>query len=626
MIEVGINKLKKSYGANKIFENVTFELQSNEIMGLIGQNGTGKTTLMKILMGEESAEGDIFLRKGIKLSYLDQIPEYEENQSTVDVLYKAFINIKLLKHQMTLLEKELAILEGDELDKIMNRYGQYQTEFEMMGGYVVEEKFARIVTGLQLEKMIELPFNALSGGEKTRVMLGKVLLENPDVLLLDEPTNHLDIKMVGWLEDYLRKYNGSVIIISHDRYFLDRVVTKIIELTPYGIELYYGNYSYYKIEKDRRFEEAMKDFEIQQKKVKTIEEQIKQYRIWGAMRDSDKMYKKAKELEKRLVKIDKLDKPTKDRNIKLNFEPQHRSGKRVYELMNISKSYDNKQLLKDINLEVFYQDCLTIIGENGCGKSTLIKIIKEEIEPDAGTMHVGSRLKVGYLPQEVEFEDEKLTILETYEQCFECGALLARKALARILFTKEDVFKRINVLSGGEKSRLKLLMLMDKKVNVLLLDEPTNHLDIDSREILENSLSTYEGTIIVISHDRYFINKLSNKIAEIKDSKLKLYNGDYDSYLLEVQKEKDRDKDVVIVKQKQTKSNVEIRKSNDKKEENNQAYILLEIEKKETEVDHINQKMNLKWNDVESLKALKQEKIKIEKEIEVLYENLENFI
>ncbi len=395
MIEVGINKLKKSYGAEKVFENVSFELHSNEIIGLIGRNGTGKTTLMKILMGEENAEGDISIRKGIKLSYLNQIPVYEKNETTMDILYKVFTNIQLMKKELTLLEHEMAKLVGDDLNKIMDRYSQYQTEFELAGGYEVEEKVARIVSGLKLENIMTLTFENLSGGEKTRVMLGKVLLENPDVLLLDEPTNHLDIKMVSWLEDYLHKYSGAAIIISHDRYFLDRVVTRIFELYNDGIEVYEGNYSYYKVEKEVRYEQSMKDFQNQQKKIKNIEEQIKRFRIWGEMRDSNKMYKKAKELEKRLTKIDKLDKPTNDKNIKLDFEQQHRSGKRVYELTNISKSYDHKQLLKELDLEVFYQDCLTIIGENGCGKSTLLKIIKQEIIPDDGDASCRSTIKSG---------------------------------------------------------------------------------------------------------------------------------------------------------------------------------------------------------------------------------------
>lgn len=623
MIEIGINQLKKMYGANKIFENVSFELQTNEIIGLIGQNGTGKTTLMKILMGEENAEGDIFIRKGNKLSYLHQIPIYDKNDSVIDILYKAFTNIQLLKNEMTLLEKEMAILTDSELNKIMNRYSQIQTEFEILGGYEIEEKLGKILTGLQLEKLSNMPFNTLSGGEKTRVMLGKVLLENPDVLLLDEPTNHLDIKMVSWLEGYLNKYKLTTIIISHDRYFLDKVVNKIVELHPKGIEVYHGNYSYYRVEKEKRYEALMKEFQTQQKKINNMEEQIKRYRIWGKMRDSDKMYRKAKELEKRLTKIDKLDKPTKDKNIKMNFEQQHRSSKRVYELKNISKSYQDKPLFSDLNLEVFYQDCLTIIGDNGSGKSTLLKIMRQIIKPDQGTVQGGARLKIGYLPQEIIFDHESLSILETYQKFFGCTNLEARNALAQVLFTKEDVFKKINMLSGGEKIRLKLLMLMDQQVNVLLLDEPTNHLDIDSREILENSLLSFEGTLIVISHDRYLINKLSNRIAEIENERLRVYEGDYDYYLLEKQKEKDKEKEVVN-EDKIKRSFKKRPKKTNELDNLSQEKILEKIENKENHLTDIIQEMNLNYKDGECLKELKNIKEEIEKDIEALYELLED--
>ncbi len=537
MIEIGINNLKKEFGANKVFENVSFELHTNERIGLIGKNGTGKTTLMKILTGEEPCEGDVFYKKGLKLSYLNQIPEYKDLDTTMDILYQGLTDIQAIKKQMTELEKKMCVLEGKELEKIMDWYSQCQTEFEIIGGYDVLENLSKIITGLDLNHLVQLPFASLSGGEKTRVMLGKVLLENPDVLLLDEPTNHLDINMVSWLENYLLRYKGATIIISHDRYFLDKVVTKIVELHPTGIELYLGNYSYYKVEKEKRYELLMKNFENQQKKIKNMKEQIRRYRTWGDMRDSNKMYRKAKELEKRLDKIEKIDRPTVDKNIRLNFNQQHRSGNRVYELHNLSKGFDNKCLFNEVDFEVFYQDCLAIIGDNGSGKSTLLKLIKGDIKPDAGKIHMGARIKVGYLPQEVAFDNEELTILETYQHFFNCTILKARNALAKVLFIKNDVFKKVKMLSGGERSRLKLLMLMDQKVNVLLLDEPTNHLDIESREILEHSLLSYPGTIIVISHDRYFINQLSNRVAKIDNHQLKIYEGNYDDYLQAKEKE-----------------------------------------------------------------------------------------
>jgi ATPase subunit of ABC transporter with duplicated ATPase domains len=627
MIEIGVNKISKMYGANKVFENVSFELNTNEIIGLIGQNGTGKTTLMKILMKEENAEGEINIRKGIKLSYLNQIPVYDESDKTIDILYKGLADIQSIKNQMSILESEMAILVGDDLHHTMNKYSQFQSQFDSIGGYEVEERISKIVTGLELELFISMPFNMLSGGEKTRAMLGKVLLENPDVLLLDEPTNHLDIRMVSWLEDYLHKYNGSAIIISHDRYFLDRVVSKIIELHPDGIEIYYGNYSHYKIEKARRFEEAMKNFLTQQKKIKGMEDQIKRYRIWGNARDSEKMYRKAKELEKRLSKIDKIDKPTVDQTIKLNFEQQERTGKRVYNLKNISKSFDNKQLFNNLNLEILYQDNLAIIGPNGSGKSTLFKIIRQELQPDEGQVEVGARLKVGYLSQDLFFEDENKSILEAYQDELNCTILQARSSLASVLFTKENVFKPISSLSGGERNRLKLLMLMDQNVNVLLLDEPTNHLDIESREILEDSLLAFDGTVIAISHDRYFINTISNRIAEIHNKTLKIYDGNYDAYIAEKQKEKARDE---VINNRLIQNKVDNTKSNDKKDVISSEKLLdklqLEIEINEALLSDIEQKMKLNGEDLELLQKLYNEKCEIEKFIEELYSKLEKLM
>ncbi|ERJ13157.1 ribosomal protection-like ABC-F family protein [Haloplasma contractile] len=631
MIEIGAHKLKKSFGGNLLFENVSFEIHSGERVGLIGRNGIGKTTLMKLLLGDHYDEGELFLRKGIKLSYLNQIPEYKNHETTMDLLTKAFSAIQIMRKKLTALELEMADVTGDELERILNVYSELQTKFELSGGYDTEEKLGKIITGLNLEHLTELSFDRLSGGEKTRVMLGKVLLEEPDVLLLDEPTNHLDIKMVNWLEDYLQKYDGAVVLISHDRYFLDRVVTKIIELHPDGIEVYKGNYSFYKVEKERRFEEAMKEFKNQQKKIKNMEDQIKRYRIWGNMRDSEKMYKKAKELEKRLSKIDRVEKPTTGATIKLNFEEQNRSGKRVYELNNISKSYNGRNLFDHLNLEVFYQDCLTIIGENGTGKTTLLNIIREEVKPDHGTVKRGSRLKVGYLPQEVVFKDENLTILETYRQYFNCTNGEARYSLAGILFRKEDVFKKINILSGGEKSRLKLLMLMDEKVNVLLLDEPTNHLDIESREILEESLLAFDGTIIVISHDRYFINRLSNRMVELTSNKLMVYNGNYEYYLQEKKKESIKFKQEENTSKK--KNEVNKNKANRNKKvlseqdkEKTLQRIQSEIEKREKDLSNIIEEMNINGSNLNYLQELHYKKEHTQDEIDSLYEALESVI
>lgn len=539
MIEIGISNLEKSFGVDKIFENVTFDIKDKEKVGLVGKNGVGKTTLMKIICGlEEPSNGQINRRKSLKVGYLEQVYSYDDDVFAEDVLKLSFSELYTLEEEMKSLQKTFDSLKDEELDKAVKKYAVLHDKYELMDGYKIKEKLDKITIGLDIPNTIlRSKFNTLSGGEKTRVVLGKILLENPDVLLLDEPSNHLDIKSVEWLEEYLKTYDGSALIISHDRYFLDKVADKIVELSSDGAYTYNGNYSKYVVQKELKFLKELKDYEKQQKKMKKMEEQIKRYRIWGEMRDSDKMYRRAKELEKRLEKIDELKKPVKDKKIKsFNVNSSSRTGNIVFDIKNASKSYGEKDLFKDVNLTVFYKDSIAILGENGAGKSTLVKMALGEVPIDSGEIKHGAKLNIGYLPQEIEFEDESLSILDYFSYRYNITIGETRNELAKILFTDDDVFKRINNLSGGEKTRLKLLTLMYEKANILVLDEPTNHLDIDSRESLEEDLINYDGTIIFISHDRYFIDKVATRIAEIEDRDLKVYNFDYENYKLEKEK------------------------------------------------------------------------------------------
>lgn len=554
MIELAVNNLCKHYGAYKIFENVNFEIKTKERVGLLGRNGVGKTTIMKILMGKEDYEGSVSIRKGVKLGYLDQIPQYSDSYTAMDVLHLAFEEIYDIKSKMSNLELEMTT-NLDDTDRIMKDYGELQQKFELLGGYEIDEKLSKVAKGLNIsDDMLQNQFSILSGGEKSRIVLGKILLESPEILLLDEPSNHLDLKSVEWLEGYLKDYKGSVLVISHDRYFLDSTVQKIIELDNDGIETYNGNYSFYLEEKERRYQEAMKHFMIQQKKIDRIEKQIKRFRIWGAMRDSEVMYKRAKELEKRLEKIDRLDKPSTDSSIKINYGTTSRSAKEIVIVKELKKSFDNKLIFDDLNLNLLFKDKLTILGDNGSGKSTLLKIIMGQLTPDKGEVKIGSRAKIGYLPQEVYFDDDNNTVLDEFQRKYNITIGEARNELAKVLFVKDDVFKKISTLSGGEKSRLKICMLMYEQVNLLILDEPTNHLDIDSREILEHSLEHFEGTILIVSHDRYFINKVSNKIAEINNNRLNYFDGNYEYYKAEKEKEELKLTNIKI-KQKVAKKN-----------------------------------------------------------------------
>lgn len=587
MIELDVNNLTKYYGANKIFEKISFRLQTGERTGLIGQNGCGKTTLMKVLMGvEDSHGGTISVRKGTKLGYLDQIYKAGEMVTVIQMLQESFENVGNLKNELSKLEEKLKHITDDELDAEMKNYGRLLDKYELAGGYEVETEINKICQGLMIaDSFRSKAFEGLSGGEKTRVLLAKLLLEQPDVLLLDEPTNHLDIESIEWLENFLAEYKGTILIISHDRSFLDRVVNKIIELEPTMANLYDGNYSDYVIEKERRFELAYKAYVNNQRKIENMERQIERYRIWGAMRDSEVMYKRAKEVEKRLDKVEVVDRPNHgNTKIRLNQGEIKRTGKIVLTIENLEKSFLDKKLFSDLSFTLFYQDRLCIMGGNGSGKTTLLKILLKELPSDCGQFSLGANVRIGYLPQNIVFDNEELTILDYFSLAHKTTQLEARSELAKMLFLRDDVFKKIKSLSGGEKSRLKLCSIIFEKVNLLILDEPTNHLDIDSREVLEKLLSSYNGTIIFVSHDRYFVKKVATKMMIFKDANAKLYEMDYEAYIEETQKEVQ----LILPLRKEKKPIKAIAPRPEKKKNN--TFKIAEIEK---EIETLEEKLDL---------------------------------
>ncbi|WP_124067733.1 ribosomal protection-like ABC-F family protein [Clostridium sp. E02] len=649
MIEVSMNNLTKFYGANKIFETISFEVKTGERIGLIGKNGCGKTTIMKIIMGrfedtghvqigensygetisEDYQAGEVNLRKGVKVGYLNQIPVYSEDTKAIDVIRMAFQKVFDLKRGLSELEGVLQSSSGEELEKVLLRYGRLTQEYEIAGGYELETTINKITEGLKINDILkQLPFNSLSGGEKTRVILAKILLEDPDILLLDEPTNHLDLETTQWLEGFLKDYKGSVLIISHDRYFLDHVVMKIVELEFSRANIYMGNYSYYVLEKERRFLIDYKHYINQQKKIEQMEKQIERYRIWGNMRDSEAMFKRAKELEKRLVKIEVLDKPVlESKKVRLNQDSIKRSGKMVLETEHLSKSFGDKALLKDIDMQIHYQDSVCIIGQNGCGKSTLLKLILGELKPDYGTVKIGAQVKIGYLPQQVVFEDEDQTILEYFSGYHNITYEVARNQLARVLFFKDDVHKKIKFLSGGEKSRLRLCSLTFEKVNFMILDEPTNHLDIDSREVLEETLTAFEGTLLFVSHDRYFINKVAGKIMSFEYNRLITYPGNYTYYQEELQKagkveeQSNEKKPSTGGEEKQySQTDHKSRKINPQKLE----ILEHEIEAIEAKLNVLEQEINNNNTNSEYLQELLLKKETMEKELYLAYDTWEN--
>ncbi len=528
MILLSCNDLKKEFGANKLFEGINLEIHEHEKIGLVGLNGCGKTTLLKMLQGEESVDkGTISISKETKIGYLEQQPRYP-NKSVKDVLLSAFKDINELRARMNIIEEKMSDCKDEKiLYDLVELYGKLCEKFESIGGYEYKVKYKSVVSGLNLtEEFCEHQFEELSGGQKTKVLIAKMLLSEPNLLFLDEPTNYLDIESLNWLENYLQSFKGSLVIISHDRYFLDKVVNKIWELTPTIMETYNGNYSNYVIEKQQRFNERMKDYIDQQKEIKRMDDQVK----WMKSTGSNVLKAKAHVIEHRMEKIEKIDKPViQTRKLKMNLKGS-RTPKKIIEFSNVTQGFDDI-LFEGVSGTVLSGDSIGIVGKNGIGKTTLIKTLLGELQPFDGTINTSENIRVGYLDQESKFENESKTILETYLEETALSNEKGRGELAKLGFFSDDVNKKVSMLSGGEKKRLKLALLIQKNPNLLILDEPTNHLDLMSREQLENILLNFEGTIISISHDRYFLNKSTNKIWELTPTGIKEFQGNYDDFL-----------------------------------------------------------------------------------------------
>jgi ATPase subunit of ABC transporter with duplicated ATPase domains len=626
MIELALNKLQKYYGANMVLEDITFDIQTSEKVGLVGENGCGKSTLLKILMGiEEHESGTISIKKNSTLGYLEQMPVYPEGFKVIDVLNTAFDKIDKLQKEMEVIEKQLTEANEANMEKLLNSYSKVQTNYESLGGYKKEEKLSKVCVGLKIDEEFKNKlFSELSGGEKTTAILGKILLQNPDILLLDEPSNHLDLETMEWLEAYLKEYKGIVIIVSHDRYFLDNVVTKIIEIEDMKAKSYDGNYTAFVNEKERQLKLQMEAFLDQQKKIKAIEKSIAQLREWGKNGDNTKFFKRAASMEKMLNKLERVNKPVMERqNININVNTGERSGDNVVIVKELYKSYDEKVLFNKADLLVRNKERVALIGANGCGKSTLIKILLGNLEADKGTATLGSSIKLGYLPQNVVFEAEDKTILETFREDIVITDGKAREYLARYMLFGEMVFKKVGALSGGERSRLKLAILMYKEVNLLILDEPTNHLDIASREELEEFLKDFEGTLLFVSHDRYFINNIANRVVELYGGALNSYNGNYEYYKEKISQLKSVEEVKIIPKEenKITKAKKE-KISNSAKPNNEFKKLKLEekIEELEEKLKGIEEEINKFCDDYEKLDALYKEKMGLQKQLEELME------
>ncbi len=534
MIELSLNKVIKNFGFKRVLEEFDLELKTGERVALIGPNGSGKTTIFKMITGEETpTSGMISVRKGATLGMLSQIPKvYSDDITVLDVLKSGKQQVYNIEKRLRDIESKLSTSTPDKLDSILKTYGELQELFENIGGYLLESNLSKVCNGFKIgEEMLTRKYNTLSGGEKTIVNFATLILSEPSILLLDEPTNHLDIDTLEWLEEYLSNYKGSILISSHDRYFLDKVTNKTILIDRGKSETFFGNYSYYLVENERRIMAEFAEFKDQQKQIAAMKASIKKLQEFGRLASpgGESFFKRAASIQKRLDNLELLDKPEEKKELPLDFQIEGRSGKDVLSIKELSAIIGDKVLFDGANLYIRFGEKACLMGKNGSGKSTLIKMILgigdgEQLD---GEIKIGSNVKIGYLPQEIKFDNENATILDTARKFYSGDETHLRASLAKFLFYSDNVFKRVGSLSGGEKVRLKLFELIQKKANFLILDEPTNHIDIDTREMLEEALNEYNGTILFISHDRYFIDKVSQTTFEIKDEKIIKYIGNY---------------------------------------------------------------------------------------------------
>ena len=537
MIILSLQGIRKSFGANEVLKDASLTLQEGERMGLVGVNGSGKSTLFKIIAGEIQADaGTVSLQKGLKIGYLAQQGNLDGEDTVLRALESVFDPIAALEAEMRATEAEMSARAGDPeaLRRLGGRYDALTRAFEEGNGYGWRSAVQGVLAGLDLRGHQEMKVRLLSGGERTRLSLGRMLLTNPDLLLLDEPTNHLDLKSIAWLEDYLEHYRGAVLVISHDRYFLDRVCGRMTELLMGSLETYTGNYTEYLEKRTAVYEPRLKAWQAQQKEIARQEAIIATFRRFNR----EKSIKRAESREKRLEKMERLEKPQEEGAIRFRFETRRRTGDDVLIAEEMSKSFGERILFRDLKMHLRAGDRVALIGDTGCGKFTLLIYLIGEEKPDRGIIRWGAGVDIGYYDQhQAGLRENKTVLEEVWERFPRMDQAEIRGALGRFLFTGDDVLMPVSTLSGGEKGRVALTELMLRKDNVLLLDEPTNHLDMDSREVLEDALADFPGTILAVSHDRYFINRFAERVWVMEEEGLREYLGNYDDYFARVSRD-----------------------------------------------------------------------------------------
>lgn len=527
MVDISVKNLVKFFviGEN-LLDGLTFEIQEGERVAILGRNGCGKTTLLKILTGEmDYDEGEVYVNPHKKLGLISQIPHFPEGYTVEDVLHSAFAELWRIHSRMEELEGKM---QSDSNGELLREYDRLSAAFQAGGGYETDVETDKICNGLGISgQQREQLFDSLSGGEKTRVNLARLLLEKTDILLLDEPTNHLDLRSVEWLENYVHDFKGTVVAISHDRYFIDQIAQRVIEITDGHAEFYSGNYSFYMDEKQARFDLQMKQYEQEQAKLKQLGYTVERMKGWGI--NNRTLYRRAMSIQHRMERIKKTEKPRTERTMKASFGEKDFSGDVVFKIKGMSKAFGDHVLFSDVNLNVEGGERIALLGDNGTGKTTFLSCLLGD-EPCQGKIQFGPTVKVGYLPQIMHFAHPERSLYDTMLYEKNCTPQMARDRLGAFLFQGEDVFKTVGNLSGGEQSRLRLCMLMDEKINLLILDEPTNHLDIASREWVEAAIEEFEGTLLFVSHDRYFIEKFAERIWLLQDGTIRDFPCGYQKY------------------------------------------------------------------------------------------------